>query len=77
MHFTVINRVIMVQMSKSFILERLPIPLSVNEEAKTSAGLPDAIIYPYTILRMIRPEIAIAVVEDGKIVLYHCMDNSR
>jgi hypothetical protein len=31
----------------------------------------------YTKLRMLRPGIARAVIEDGVCVLYHCMDNSR
>jgi hypothetical protein len=35
------------------------------------------VIHPYTKLRMVRPGIARAVVEDGMVVVYHCMDNSR
>ena len=52
-------------------------PLSATEEAYTAAGTPLATIFPYTQLRMLRPGIATAVVEDGKLVVYHCMDNSR
>jgi len=65
------------QMKKQFIAERLPVPLQAHEEACSAAGAPLATIYPYTQLRMLRPGIAVAVVEDGKIVVYHCMDNSR
>jgi hypothetical protein len=66
-----------VQMSKNFIMERLPPVLTAAEEAKTAAGAPQATMYTYTQLRIVRPGIAIAVVEDGKIVVYHAMDNSR
>lgn len=31
----------------------------------------------FTQLRILRPGIARAVVEDGLVVVYHCMDNSR
>ncbi len=62
---------------KQFIAGRLPVPLSPHEEACTAAGAPLATIFPYTQLRMLRPGLATAVVEDGKLVVYHCMDNSR
>ncbi len=58
-------------------MERVAVPLSDEEELQTAAGSPNAVIYPYTQLRMVRPGIAIAVVEDGKVVLYHSMDNGR
>lgn len=35
------------------------------------------LMYPYTKLRMIRPGLARAIVEDGMVVVYHCMDNPR
>jgi hypothetical protein len=56
---------------------RLPAPLSAAEESRSAAGAPNATIFPYTQLRMLRPGLAIAVVEQGKVVVYHCMDNSR
>eukprot|EP01038_Epipyxis_sp_PR26KG_P006297 gene6297-8673_t len=62
---------------KKFILERLPVPLSKAEESCSYCGAPNAIIYPYTKLRMVRPGIAAAIIEDGMVVVYHCMDNSR
>jgi hypothetical protein len=65
------------QLVKQFIAGRLPVPLSPQEEACTAAGAPLATIFPYTQLRMLRPGLATAVVEDGKLVVYHCMDNSR
>ncbi|RYY84275.1 hypothetical protein EON63_09580 [archaeon] len=38
---------------------------------------PDIRIMPYTALRIARPGVAVMVVEDGKVVVYHAMDNSR
>lgn len=64
-------------MAKKLIQERLPPVLDSEEEAASAAGAAEATIYPYTQLRMIRPDLAIAAVEDGKLVIYHCMDNSR
>jgi lysine-specific demethylase/histidyl-hydroxylase NO66 len=65
------------QMNKNFIMERLPVPLSTHEETSTAAGFSEGTIFPYTQLRMLRPGIATVTIEDGKIVLYHCMDNAR
>eukprot|EP01039_Chlorochromonas_danica_P001428 gene1428-1553_t len=65
------------QMTKNFIAERLPVFITSEEENRTSAGASDARIQPYTRLRMLRPGIATTVIEDGKVVLYHCMENSR
>lgn len=58
-------------------MERLPPFLTDEEENKTAARFPDATIFPYTQFRTVRPGVAIAVVEDGKVVVYHAMDNSR
>jgi hypothetical protein len=65
------------QNAKKFLCDRLPVPLSSDEEKRSAAGAPSAIIYPYTGLRMLRPGVARGIVEDGMVVLYHCMDNSR
>ncbi len=65
------------QMAKKFISERLPVPLTSDEESRSSAGASDAKIFIYTNLRMLRPGIARALVEDDVCVVYHCMDNSR
>ena len=65
------------QLAKKFISERLPVPLTTEEEERSSAGASDAKIFIYTRLRMLRPGIARAMVEDNKCVVYHCMDNSR
>ena len=62
---------------KSFILCRLPVVLSVGEERRTASGAPNVKIFPFSKLRIIRPGIARAVVEDGMVVVYHCMDNPR
>ena len=63
--------------AKSFILNRLPVALTPEEEAVTAAGAPGAVVFPYTKLRMVRPGVAAITVEDGKVLVYHCMDNSR
>ena len=65
------------QAAKSFIQARLPVPLSEAEEQRCAAGAPGAIVYPHTRLRMVRPGVARALVEDGMVVVYHCMDNAR
>lgn len=65
------------QAAKSFLGARLPIPLSSLEEKRTAAGAPGAIIASYTRLRMVRPGVARAIVEEGMVVVYHCMDNAR
>jgi len=65
------------QMAKKFLSERLPVPLTEEEEARTAAGASDARIFMYTRLRMLRPGIARVLIEDGACVVYHCMDNSR
>jgi hypothetical protein len=74
------------QISKEFLAGRLPVPLTAEEEslsfgsssstAQVEAGAGQR-IYPFTRLRMLRPGIARAMVEEGMVVVYHCMDNSR
>jgi hypothetical protein len=65
------------QLAKQFMMERLPVPLTKEEEAVSSSGGGHIVINPYTKLRMVRPGVAIVLVEEGKVVVYHCMDNSR
>jgi lysine-specific demethylase/histidyl-hydroxylase NO66 len=65
------------QVAKSFIVNRLPVPLSSEEEEQSAAGNPNQRIQPFTVLRIVRPGIARAVLEDGMVVVYHCMDNVR
>ena len=67
------------QLSRKYISERLPPVLSPAEEtAQGRAGLGAATtVFPFTRLRMLRPGLACCVVEDGKLCVYHCMDNSR
>jgi len=65
------------RMMKKFIAERQPLYMSASEEANSASAAPEARIFPYTSLRMLRPGAAIALVEDGVLVVYHCMDNSR
>jgi hypothetical protein len=62
---------------KLFMCHRLPVPLTPKEDHRTSSGNPNIRIYPFTKVRMLRPGIARALVEDGMVVVYHCMDNSR
>lgn len=64
-------------MAKSFLIDRLPVPMTALEERLTSVGSPDSKINIFTRLRMLRPGLARAMVEDGMVVVYHCMDNSR
>jgi hypothetical protein len=67
--------------SKEFLAGRLPVPLTAEEESLTYGGTASSSkgqrIYPFTKLRMLRPGLARAMVEDGMVVVYHCMDNSR
>lgn len=65
------------QLFKTFISNRLPIPMSSSEEERSAVGAPNAHIYQYTKLRIVRPGIARAIIEDGKIVVYHCIYNDR
>lgn len=65
------------QVKKQFMIDRLPIPLSTYEERYSSAGFPGAQIFPFTELRAVRPLCGCVVVEDGKVLLFHCMDNTR
>lgn len=67
------------QLAKKFISERLPVPLTEVEESLvgTGSGLSEHSINLYSSLRMVRPGVARAVVEDGMVVVYHCMDNAR
>lgn len=70
----------MPQHAKDFVIARLPVPLSDREErlsSQSSSGRGDEVVHPYSKLRMVRPGVARAVVEDGMVVVYHCMDNSR
>ncbi|CAM9153476.1 unnamed protein product, partial [Ectocarpus fasciculatus] len=66
------------QMAKDFVSSRAPIPLSEEEDRLSFSGSGrDIKLFPYSKIRMIRPGVAIAVVEDGHIAVYHCMENSR
>jgi len=63
---------------KNFMTQRLPVPVSSKEEEFTVEGKGEtAKINVTSKLRMLRPGIARAIVEEGNVVLYHCMDNSR
>ncbi|CAM9707862.1 unnamed protein product, partial [Phaeothamnion confervicola] len=65
------------QMGRRFMSDRLPPPLTPQEEQVTAGGQSDAQITPLTQLRMVRAGAARLVVEEGKAVVYHCMDNAR
>jgi lysine-specific demethylase/histidyl-hydroxylase NO66 len=64
------------QLSRRFLSERLPPFLTPREEAASAAALAPRIA-PFTHLRMLRPGLACAVVEEGVVIAYHCVDNSR
>lgn len=66
------------QISKDFISSRAPIALTPEEEHLSFyGGGRDVKLFSYSKIRMIRPGIAIAIVENGNVVVYHCMENSR
>ena len=65
------------QIGKRFISDRLPPALTAVEAEKTSESQSGAKLWPNTLVRLVRPGIARLALEDGKAVLYHCVDNSR
>ena len=74
------------QIGKRFLSDRLPpallkTELSLTKEvrATTAPHHHDASnkIWPNTLCRLVRSNIARLVIEDNKAVLYHCLDNSR
>ena len=62
------------QMAKRFLSERLPPILTQQETQRISEG---GKIRAHSMVRCIRKGIARIVLEEGKAILYHCMDNSR
>jgi len=65
------------QIGKRFLSDRLPPALTAAEAENTSESQSGAKIWPNTLVRLARQGIARLVLEDGKAVLYHCVDNSR
>ena len=81
------------EIGKRFLSDRLPPALLEPERSLTKEGIPDGDstdvsatrhhhdaskkMWPNTLCRLVRPDVARLVVEDGKAVLYHCLDNSR
>ena len=79
------------EIGKRFLSDRLPPALLEPEKSLTKEGISDGDsmaatrhhhdvskkVWPNTLCRLVRPDIARLVVEDGKAVLYHCLDNSR
>lgn len=65
------------QIGKRFLSDRLPPAFTSAEAETTSDSQSGAKIWPKTLVRLARPGIARLVLEDGKAVLYHCIDNSR
>jgi lysine-specific demethylase/histidyl-hydroxylase NO66 len=75
------------QIGKRFLSDRLPPALLPPERSLTKEALSEQQgvhyhdaskkIWPNTLCRLVRPNIARLVVEDDKAVLYHCLDNSR
>jgi lysine-specific demethylase/histidyl-hydroxylase NO66 len=78
------------EIGKRFLSDRLPPALlkteacltkeGSNGDSSSSSSLHHDIskkIWPNSLCRIVRPGIARLVVEDGKAVLYHCLDNSR
>jgi lysine-specific demethylase/histidyl-hydroxylase NO66 len=81
------------QIGKRYLSDRLPPAFLDPERSLTKDGMSDnhassslenrhrhnlsTKIWPNTLCRIVRPNIARLVVEDDKAVLYHCLDNSR
>ena len=67
------------QIGKRFLSDRLPPAFTETEKSLTSEHRLEngGKIWPNTMVRLARPGIARLVVEDGKAVLYHCVDNAR
>ncbi|KAL3775595.1 hypothetical protein ACHAW5_003498 [Stephanodiscus triporus] len=79
------------EIGKRFLSDRLPPALLEPEKSLTKEGISDGDsmaatrhhqdasikVWPNTLCRLVRPDIARLVVEEGKAVLYHCLDNSR
>ena len=67
------------QMGKRFISDRLPPAFTAAEIASTSESrtVNGGKIFPNTLCRLVRPGIARLALEEGRAVLYHCVDNSR
>jgi lysine-specific demethylase/histidyl-hydroxylase NO66 len=67
------------QIGKRFISDRLPPAFTATEMASTSESRTEngGKIFPNTLCRLARPGIARLALEEGKAVLYHCVDNSR
>ncbi|KAL3808730.1 hypothetical protein ACHAXA_010896 [Cyclostephanos tholiformis] len=79
------------EIGKRFLSDRLPPALLKPERSLTKEGISNGDsksatrhrhdlskkIWPNTLCRIVRPDVARLVVEEGKAVLYHCLDNSR
>lgn len=65
------------QIGKRFISDRLPPALTAAEAESTSESSTGVKIWPNTLVRLVRGGIARLALEDGKAILYHCIDNSR
>ena len=73
------------QIGKRFLSDRLPPALLAPERCLTKEATSNIAnhhdmskkIWPNTLCRLVRPNIARLVMEEGKAVLYHCIDNSR
>lgn len=67
------------QLAVRHMSERQP-PSLTPKELMNTVKAPDGeskSIMPNTMCRIVRPGIARIVVEEGKAILYHCLDNSR
>ena len=67
------------QIAKRFLSDRLPPAFTPQELLLTSDNRAEngGKIWPNTLVRLAKPGIAHLVIEEGKAVLYHCVDNSR
>jgi len=62
------------QFGKRFVSDKLPPPLTEEEEDKTTDRTQ---LGPDSLLKLVTKSVCRLVVEEGKVVLYHAMDNGR
>jgi len=65
------------QIAKGLVGARLPPALTEAEEERTKFGSQARRIGPFTRLCVVRENAARLCVEDGVVVVYHCLDNGR
>jgi len=65
------------QFSLKYLSDRLQPAIPLSAALRSAADSPKEPLTPLTLLRIVRPGVARLAVEEGKLVLYHCMENAR